>query len=200
MTLRRLAILVGMVVVIATSLALLTGWPPDPNRQQVTRRPKAAAESPGALARMSGVFEAQLEFFVQGTTNPIDGTGLETRELSSDGRWLVRRLSGTLDKQAFSAVSVVGFDEDRKHFTATWADSRLRSIALIDATYSVDTESQKGRLAGRIRPGAQYGSEPLALFEEELAADGSGELRISEQRLGSDSSVVLKIRYRLAEP
>ncbi len=192
MTLKRLAIAVAILAAAAVFLATYSGWSDAALHafKPKTVRPKAPAGSPEALSILAGSFDAELEFRRDGST-PLTGSAIETREVTADGRWLVRRLSGTLDGKPFEAIGLVGFDTQRGRFTGTWTDTRLGALVLFDAAYSPENL----RMAGTFRPAASYGTGQLSRFEEALTQDGAGTLEISETTAGGPSVVALRIVY-----
>ena len=192
MTLKRLAIAVAVLAAAATFLATYSGWSDAAFRafEPKVVRPKAPAGSPEALSILAGSFEAEIEFRRDGAA-ALSGRAIETREVTADGRWLIRRLSGTLDGQLFEAIGLIGFDVEHGRFTGTWTDTRLGSLVLFDAAYSPENR----RMAGTFRPAASYGTGQLSRFEEALTPDGAGILEISETTAAGPSVVALRIVY-----
>lgn len=192
MTLRRLAVLVGLLAVIATAVAAYGSY--ALRRQGARPTPALSRPDDVALLREStGTFAARIAFVTGGGAKGAEliGEGLETRTLTSDGRWLIRQLDGTLGGERFSVVMTMGLSVKPDRYIGSWADSRTTGVALFQGTY----DAARGLFSANFRAHASYGDAPLVTLTESRSTESGTQLEIGAQQPGGAIRPILRVLY-----
>lgn len=84
------------------------------------------------LSAWAGTWDVELS---QGR---FHGRGTQTDQLDATGLWLVSRLEGRIEGQAWQANGMFGYDTSKGKYCGYWADSRSTSALALEGDLSSD--------------------------------------------------------------
>jgi hypothetical protein len=143
------------------------------------------------LAKLEGVWSANVKAWFMPGKPPEESTATMKRTLILGGRYLREEFEGKFGGEAFSGVSLVGYDRLRKKYVSTWADSMSTGIMISEGTYDADAKSFTYRtddvdpMTGRKMKGRdllRFDTDDKLTFEmyRAPAEDGAKEFKLLE--------------------
>lgn len=101
--------------------------------------PSASPEH-AVLKHEEGTWDATVKVWANGPdAEPITSKATETNRMIGE-MWLISEFKGTFGDQAFTGHGMFGYDPEKKKYVASWIDSMLPSIAMLEGEYD---ESKK---------------------------------------------------------
>lgn len=95
------------------------------------------------LARQAGTWNCTMKVYLGGPGSPAQiSQGKSVMKIVLDGRFLQQDFEGTMMNMPFKGWGVTTFDNFRKQYVATWADTMSTSIMRMTGSMSADGKTQ----------------------------------------------------------
>jgi hypothetical protein len=131
--------ILGLFVVAAFGFTLFTGASTMRAGDKKEGGGEPPISKPGkeheVLTSLEGVFNATVKMWAEPGKEPTTSTGVMTRAMIMDGRYLKEDFTGAFFGQTFKGMGVMTFDAKKKKYVSTWIDSMTTSIVMMEGTY-----------------------------------------------------------------
>ncbi len=87
------------------------------------------------IAPLAGTFDASVKMWMEPGKDPTTTTGVMTRSMIFDGRYLKEDFTGAFFGDTFKGMGVLTFDSKKQKYVSTWIDSMTTSIIMMEGTY-----------------------------------------------------------------
>ena len=94
-----------------------------------------------------GTWDATVESYMPGVTQPLVSKGTETNTLVG-GMWLVTDFKGEMMGQPFQGHGVSGWDPNKKKYVGTWVDTMSTGLGLTESSYDAAAKTMTGTFEG----------------------------------------------------
>ena len=98
-------------------------------------------ETPGEhhkhLEMMAGEWDSEIKFLMD-PENPMEWKGTESAKIKMGGFWLISKSEGDFMGQKFEGLGMTGYDQHKKKYVGTWADSMGSYMMISEGSCSKD--------------------------------------------------------------
>lgn len=127
------------------SLALLlfcaTGFSQTPEEMKAWQDNMTPGENHKWLASMDGEWDATVKMWMDPSQPPTESKATTTNEMIMNGLYQRSSHSGDMMGMPFMGESIIGFDNAKKEFIATWIDNFGSSIMLMKGQLDNETNT-----------------------------------------------------------